>query len=65
MKRHFKIVSPINTAPISVVLSTDIPAQMELTFMNKNINFGSITPTCTAPPPKKNKPQLQKYVYLF
>jgi hypothetical protein len=39
MKGHFKSLSQINTAPVPTVLSTDIPTQMESTFINEKCMF--------------------------
>jgi hypothetical protein len=39
MKGHFKRLPRINTAPIPIVLSTDIPTQMERSFISEKCKF--------------------------
>jgi hypothetical protein len=40
VKGHFKLLLRINTAPIPIVLSTDIPTQMEPSFISEKQVLG-------------------------
>jgi hypothetical protein len=63
MKGHFKSLSQINIVPVPIVLSIDIPTNMEPSFVSENMSFGLRTSSCTAH--KKQVKNALLYHYLL